>query len=95
MAAFFLVCIIAVLGVIIRQSRGNQTPKPEDWFSSPVASTVEVERDLRTAVQPVAPNPELFTQPAPAQPIPEQPYPAPPTEQPTSDGLPSIEGLFD
>ncbi len=95
MAAFFLVCIIAVLGVIIRQSRGTRTPNPEDWFSSPVASTVEVERDLRTAVQPVAPNPELFTQPAPAQPIPEQPYPAPPTEQPTSDGLPSIEGLFD
>ena len=95
MAAFFLVCIIAVLGIIIRQSRGTRTPKPEDWFSSPVASTIEVERDLRTAVQPVAPNPELFTQPAPAQPIPEQPYPAPPTEQPTSDGLPSIEGLFD
>ena len=95
MAAFFLVCIIAVLGMIIRQSRGARTPKQEDWFSGPVASTIEVERDLRTAVQPVAPKPELFTNPAPAQQIPGQPHPAPPTEQPTSDGLPSIEGLFE
>jgi len=43
----------------------------------------------------VAPNPELFQQPAPAQQIPEQPYPPPPAEQAESDGLPSIEGLFD
>ena len=95
MAFFFIVCIIAVLGMIIRQRRATMTPRAEDWFTGPVASTIEVERDLRTAVQPVAPNPELFQQPAPAQQIPEQPYPPPPAEQAESDGLPSIEGLFD
>ena len=95
MAIFFIVSIIAVLGLIIRQSRGARTPRAEDWFKGPVASTIEVERDLRTAVQPVAPNPELFQQPPPVQQIPEQPYPSPPAEQAESDELPSIDGLFD
>ena len=93
-ALFIIVCIIAVLGMIIRQSRDTRKPRQEDWFRGPVASTIEVERDLRNAVQPVAPNPELFQQPpAPAQP--EQPSSPSQSDQTVAEELPSIDRLFD
>ena len=93
-AFFIIVCIIAVLGMIIRQSRDARKPRQEEWFRGPVASTIEVERDLRSAVQPVAPNPELFQQqPAPEQH--EQTTPTQPAEQTVADELPSIDELFD
>ena len=93
-AFFIIVCIIAVLGMIIRQSRDARKPRQEEWCRGPVASTIEVERELRSAVQPVAPNPELFQQqPAPEQH--EQTTPTQPAEQTVADELPSIDELFD